>query len=176
MYSEAWRAAVHGVAKNQTGLSDWIDWKLQCLKYIKYKLCIPVPEQWGRRKNSTFVFSYHLNVRGCGKVIVSLALPTNVAATPGRHTAFRSCQLPWFSEWWGRISQLGLTLLDSQGFSPPHGAVPASPCKLLCLLHFQRNPETIAKCLGTKAPLTWIRLEFIDVCLTCLLHSQSWVL
>ena len=26
---EAWRAAVHGVAKSCTGLSDWTDWNLQ---------------------------------------------------------------------------------------------------------------------------------------------------
>ena len=112
IYREAWCAVVPGVTKSRTGLSDWTDWKLQSLKYIKYKLCIHVPEQWGRRKNSTFVFSYHLKVRRCRKLIVSLVLPTNVAATPGRHSSFHSCQLPWFSEWWSRISKLGLTLLQ----------------------------------------------------------------
>ena len=27
---EAWRAAIHGVSKSQTGLSDWTDWLTQC--------------------------------------------------------------------------------------------------------------------------------------------------
>ena len=31
MDREAWRAAVHGVTKSQTRLSDWSDWLLSCL-------------------------------------------------------------------------------------------------------------------------------------------------
>ena len=30
MEREAWRAAVHGVTKSRTGLSDWTDWNLTC--------------------------------------------------------------------------------------------------------------------------------------------------
>ena len=30
MDTEAWRAAVHGVAKSQTQLSDWTDWIIHC--------------------------------------------------------------------------------------------------------------------------------------------------
>ena len=69
--------------------TEWLNWlKITVFKkYIKYKLCIHVSEQRGRRKNSTFVFSYHLKVRGCGKLFVPLVLPTNVAATPGRHSS-----------------------------------------------------------------------------------------
>ena len=36
MDREAWRAAIHGVAKSQTRLSDWIELKL--LKYINFNI------------------------------------------------------------------------------------------------------------------------------------------
>ena len=39
MDKEAWRAAVHGVAKSQTWLSDWTDWVLCTRDTIQYCLC-----------------------------------------------------------------------------------------------------------------------------------------
>ena len=32
MYREAWHAAIHGVAKSRTGLSDWIEQKQKILR------------------------------------------------------------------------------------------------------------------------------------------------
>ena len=36
MDREAWRAAIHGVAKSQTWLSDWSDWVLMNSNYQVY--------------------------------------------------------------------------------------------------------------------------------------------
>ena len=38
MDREAWRAAVHRVAKSQTWLSDWTDWSLYVLSEIYFKI------------------------------------------------------------------------------------------------------------------------------------------
>ena len=35
MYREAWRAAVHGVTKSRTWLSNWTDWPTLLLKQLK---------------------------------------------------------------------------------------------------------------------------------------------
>ena len=45
MDREAWRAAIHGVAKSRTRLSDWteLNWRGQILKFLsqkKYLLCV----------------------------------------------------------------------------------------------------------------------------------------
>ena len=38
MAREAWRAAVHGVAKSQTQLSDWTELAVRCILIPKYFL------------------------------------------------------------------------------------------------------------------------------------------
>ena len=42
MDREAWRAAVHGVAKSQTWLSDWTDWLTPLTEFKKSVLYICV--------------------------------------------------------------------------------------------------------------------------------------
>ena len=42
MDREAWRAAIHGVAKSRTQLSDWIDWyilRYECWPFYSHTLC-----------------------------------------------------------------------------------------------------------------------------------------
>ena len=46
MDREAWRAAVHAVAKSRTGLSDWTELKLQ--QRLKYQQCIQDEVLWRR--------------------------------------------------------------------------------------------------------------------------------
>ena len=43
MHREAWHAAVHGVTKSWTGLSDWtkLNWYLYLLRYVFYKCFLP---------------------------------------------------------------------------------------------------------------------------------------
>ena len=58
MDMEAWGAAVHGVAKNWTWLSDWTDWTDMWLrlsdpkiKFSQLLICSPGNRQWGKWKN-----------------------------------------------------------------------------------------------------------------------------
>ena len=51
MHREAWRAAIHGVAKSQTRLRDWteLNWILYCVyihKYVTLSLSIWINSKW----------------------------------------------------------------------------------------------------------------------------------
>ena len=42
MDREAWRAAIYGVAKSRTRLSDWTEWVRKCNSLISVGLCDPM--------------------------------------------------------------------------------------------------------------------------------------
>ena len=53
MDREAWRAAVHGVTKCRTQLSDWTDWVTDLMPQLEWSLCrgpgwvsLPPPSMW----------------------------------------------------------------------------------------------------------------------------------
>ena len=83
MDKEAWRAAIHGVAKSQTRLSDWTDWT--------DNWCLVLP-QWHRGKESSCQAGDHENC-GFSPWIRKLLWSTN--GTPLHICAWKS---PWTEE------------------------------------------------------------------------------
>ena len=59
MDREAWRAAIHGVAKSLTRLSDWTELNLlsSILTYM-YRISEDLPNQYDENKTSSSIFKF----------------------------------------------------------------------------------------------------------------------
>ena len=47
MDREAWRAAIHGVAKSRTQLSDWTDWLITIISYFLLEIISHAKKETG---------------------------------------------------------------------------------------------------------------------------------
>ena len=92
MNKEAWRAAVHGVRKSRTQLSDWTELQAWC--------------QEARGKRPIFIFSIFSCVYACVRSVVSTLWDPMDYSLPGSsvHGIFQARILEWLAVSYSRAS------------------------------------------------------------------------
>ena len=91
MDREAWRAAIHGVAKSQTQLSDWteLNWteKLRSQKKLSWNLALPFTSQVTKKTDTWFQTQFpHLQI-GCIKLPLKIIVMSKGAMSRVWHNA-----------------------------------------------------------------------------------------